>query len=150
MRIFSSADELTAAVETHLGPGPWRLVEQERVNAFAAATDDEQWIHVDPERAAGSRFGGTIAHGYLTLSLLPSLLRELYTVRGFGMAVNYGLNRVRFPAPVRIGTRIRAQAELTSVTPVDAGVQVIIKTTIEVEGGAKPACVAETVSRLYP
>jgi acyl dehydratase len=149
MKVFTSVDELTAAVGSQFGPGDWRKIEQDRVDAFAAATDDPQWIHIDPRRAAAGPFGGTIAHGYLTLSLLPSLMRELYEVRGLRMAVNYGLNKVRFPAPVRVGTSIRATATVASVEPVDGGVQVVMSVTVESDGGGKPVCVAETVGRLY-
>ncbi len=149
MKVFTSPDDLVAAVGSDLGPGPWRTIEQSRVDAFAVATDDEQWIHVDAARAAAGPFGGTIAHGFLTLSLLPSLMRELYAVEGVRMGVNYGLNKVRFPAPVRVGSSIRATATVVSVDPVDGGVQVVLRVTVETDAGAKPVCVAESVSRLY-
>jgi acyl dehydratase len=151
MRVFAGLDDLLAAAGDALGPGDWLAVEQERIDGFAAATDDHQWIHVDPERAATGPYGTTIAHGYLTLSLLPRLVAGLYRVDGVRMAVNYGLDRVRFPAPVPVGSRIRARSEITSVTPVDGrGVQLVLGTQIEREGAVKPVCVARTVSRLYP
>jgi acyl dehydratase len=146
---FDSAQSLSDAVGKTIGPGPWREVAQSRVDAFADATDDHQWIHVDPSRAAAGPFGGTIAHGYLTLSLLPSLVGELYRVSGARMGVNYGLNKVRFPAPVPVGSRIRASLVLQSVEPVDGGVQTVSRVTVETEGGGKPVCVAETVARVY-
>ncbi len=131
------------------GPGPWLTVEQERIDAFAAATGDEQWIHVDPERAAAGPFGGTVAHGYLTLSLLPVLVGGLYRVDGVRMGVNYGLNRVRFPAPLPSGASVRASAEIVSVDPVAGGAQVVTRVTVHSDRGDKPVCVAETVTRLY-
>ena len=149
MKVFTSPDDFVSAVGSDLGPGPWRTVEQSRVDAFAVATDDEQWIHVDAARAAAGPFGGTIAHGFLTLSLLPSLMRELYAVEGARMGVNYGLNKVRFPAPVPVGSAIRASATVVSVDPVEGGIQVVLRVTVESDAGAKPVCVAETVSRLY-
>ncbi|MEU7589257.1 MaoC family dehydratase [Micromonospora sp. NPDC049230] len=149
MRVFASFDELTAAVGETLGPGPWERIEQSRVDLFADATDDHQWIHVDPVRAASGPYGGTIAHGYLTLSLLPALAGRLYRVQGVAMGVNYGLNRVRFPAPVPVGAAVRATATLAEVSPVTGGVQVVATVTVESDSAAKPVCVAETVSRLY-
>jgi len=149
MKVFASPAELAAAVGTSLGPGPWRVVDQERVNRFADATDDHQWIHVDPERAAGGPFGGTIAHGYLTLSLLPALVRPLYRVEGVRMVVNYGLNRVRFPAPLRVGAAVRATAVITEVGEVPGGLQLLTTVTVDSDAGGKPVCVAETVTRLY-
>jgi acyl dehydratase len=150
MRTFTGADELLKAVGETLGPGPWRTVEQSRVDAFADVTDDRQWIHVDPVRAAQGPFGGPVAHGFLTLSLLPSFMREIYRVEGMRMAVNYGLNKVRFPAPVRVGSRVRAGVEVASAEPVaGGGVQLVARVTVEAEGGGKPVCVAESVSRYY-
>ena len=139
--------DLESCAGTHLGYSAWHEITQEQVNAFADATGDHQWIHVDPERAAAGPFGTTIAHGYLTLSLLPALLGDRLRVEGVRMAVNYGLNRVRFPAPVPVGSRVRA--ELLEVTEVSGGVQVVARVTVEREGGDKPVCVAETVTRLY-
>ena len=149
MKTFASTDELAAAVGTTMGPGEWTVVDQKRIDAFAAATGDDQWIHVDPERAAAGPFGTTVAHGYLTLSLLPMLARDLYRVEGVRMGVNYGLNRVRFPSPLPAGSRVRASAEIVSVDPVDGGVQLVARVTVHRDGGDKPCCVAETVSRLY-
>lgn len=149
MRIFSTPDELLTAVGEELGSSEWLEVDQERVNVFADATDDHQWIHVDQEKAKVGPFGGTIAHGFLTLSLLPVLLRQVYRVDGARMVVNYGLNKVRFPAPVPVGSRLRATSTLTDAKPVEGGVQAEVTTTIEIDGGAKPACVAASVVRIY-
>jgi len=149
VRVFASVGDVAASVGETIGPGPWRVVDQARVDAFAAATDDRQWIHVDPVRAAAGPFGATVAHGYLTLSLLPSLMKELYVVEGARMAVNYGLNRVRFPSPLRVGAAIRARVEIASVDPVEGGVQLVMKATVDADTGPKPVCVAESVSRLY-
>ncbi|MGI5151165.1 MaoC family dehydratase [Plantactinospora sp. CA-294935] len=150
MRTFASLTDLAGAVGEQLGPGPWHRIEQDRVNAFADATGDHQWIHVDPERAAAGPYGTTVAHGFLTLSLLPVLVRDLYRVEGIRMGINYGLNRVRFPAPLRTGEAVRVSAELLQVDPVPGGgVQVVTRVTVEPERGGKPCCVAETVTRLY-
>ncbi|MEU2868228.1 MaoC family dehydratase [Streptomyces olivoreticuli] len=146
-RIFSSSDELRAAVGEELGPSDWLEVDQKRIDLFAAATGDHQWIHVDPERAAEGPFGTTIAHGYLTLSLLPSLVPLLMRISPVRMGINYGLNRVRFPAPVPVGSRLRARAVITGVSEVEGGVQLTTAVTVEREGGDKPVCVAESVSR---
>jgi acyl dehydratase len=146
--IINGIDELKAAVGTHLGHSDWMEITQERVNLFADATGDHQWIHVDVERAkAESPFGGPIAHGYLTLSLAPALVPEIVQVRGFSMGVNYGTGKVRFPSPVPVGSKLRAGAELADVTDVDGGVQLVMKLTFEVEGAPKPACVAEAIYR---
>ncbi|SDY90601.1 Acyl dehydratase [Micromonospora pattaloongensis] len=150
MRTFASPAELIAAVGETIGPGPWHPIEQSRVDAFAGATGDHQWIHTDPQRAAAGPFGGTIAHGYLTLSLIPWLMRDLYTVAGARMGVNYGLNKVRFPAPLRTGRSVRASATIAEATPVSGGgVQLVVTVVISSDGGEKPVCVAETVSRVY-
>jgi acyl dehydratase len=149
MKRFESVDALKEAVGQHLGYSEWMEITQGRVDQFADATDDHQFIHVDPEAAATSPFGGTIAHGYLTLSLVVPLVSQIYRVDGVRMGVNYGTNKVRFPAPVPVGSKIRAGAELTSVTDVPGGVQVELTVIVETEGGTKPVCVAETVSRLY-
>ncbi|MEU4569859.1 MaoC family dehydratase [Micromonospora sp. NPDC023956] len=149
MRIFTDTDDLAAAVGETIGPGPWTPVDQRRVDLFADATDDHQWIHVDAERAAAGPFGGTIAHGYLTLALLPALVTGLYRVDGLRMGVNYGLNRVRFPAPLRVGGAVRASATIVEVSPVEGGVQLVASVTVHSDAGGKPVCVAETVSRLY-
>ncbi|HEU0241242.1 MAG TPA: MaoC family dehydratase [Micromonosporaceae bacterium] len=147
---FASIDELRAAVGTQLGPSDWLTVDQERINRFADATGDHQWIHVDPDRAAHGPFKTTIAHGYLTLSLLPALASTLTRVDGVRMGINYGVNKVRFPAPLPVDSRVRARAEIMSVEDVDGGVQLTTKVTIERDGGDKPVCVAESVSRVYP
>ncbi|WP_046470195.1 MaoC family dehydratase [Allosalinactinospora lopnorensis] len=145
MRVFNGIDELKQAVGEHLGYSDWHTITQERVNQFADATGDHQWIHVDPERAKVGPFGGTIAHGYLTLSLVPMLNAQIYRVDGLSMGINYGTNKVRFPAPVPAGSRVRAGAEIAEVTPTPQGAQAVVRTTIEVESGDKPACVAESV-----
>jgi acyl dehydratase len=145
MRVFDGVDELGKAVGEHLGHSDWHTVTQEKVDQFADATGDHQWIHVDPERAKAGPFGGTIAHGYMTLSLLPMLNAQIYRVDGLSMGINYGTNKVRFPAPVPVGSRVRAGAEVVEVTPNAQGAQAVIRTTIEVEGQDKPACVAESV-----
>ncbi|MEU3462322.1 MaoC family dehydratase [Streptomyces sp. NPDC006733] len=148
-RIFASLDDLRAAVGEQLGTTGWLEVDQKRIDLFAEATGDHQWIHVDPEKAAQGPFGTTIAHGYLTLSLIPSLTPELFRVEGVKMGVNYGVNKVRFPAPVPVGSRLRATAQIAEVSEVGGGVQLVTKVTIEREGGDKPVCVAETVARFY-
>ncbi|WP_424215634.1 MaoC family dehydratase [Streptomyces sp. BI20] len=148
-RVFTSAEELRAGIGDTLGPGEWLEVDQKRIDLFADATGDHQWIHVDPERAATGPFGSTIAHGYLTLALLPSLVPRIMRVEGMRMGVNYGVDKVRFPAPVPVGSRVRAVAEITEVTEVGGGVQVAATVTVEREGGEKPVCVARTLSRYY-
>ncbi|GAA4926146.1 MaoC family dehydratase [Streptomyces coeruleoprunus] len=149
-RTFTSADELRAAVGGQLGYSDWLEVDQKRIDLFAEATGDHQWIHVDPERAAAGPFGATIAHGYLTLSLLPVFVPQVLRVEGVRMGLNYGTNKVRFPAPVPVGSRLRATAVLTEVAEVGGGgVQVTATVTVEREGGDKPVCVAESVSRYY-
>ena len=142
-------DELSTHVGEHLGYSDYRVVTQDQVDRFADATGDHQWIHVDPERAAAGPFGGTIAHGYLTLSLIPVLVGSLLRVGGVSMGVNYGSNRVRFTSPVRVGSEVRAGATLASVDEVAGGVQVALEVTVEVRGREKPACVAETLTRFY-
>ena len=132
----------------HFGPSSWIEIPQERIDAFAEATEDRQWIHVDPERAAAGPFGTTIAHGYLTLSLLPAMSYELVP-RAKGMGINYGLNRVRFPAPVPVGSRVRASFEVLEYEKFDWGHQATMTATVEREGGEKPVCVAELVFRYY-
>ena len=147
--VLNGADELKAKVGEHLGYSSYHEVTQEQVNLFADATGDHQWIHVDPERAKSGPFGGPIAHGYLTLSLAPSLIPEIVQVHGFSMGVNYGCEKVRFPSPVPVGAKLRAGAELVGVDDVAGGVQVSMKLTFEVEGASKPSCVAEVVYRYY-
>ncbi|MEV8631859.1 MaoC family dehydratase [Streptosporangium sp. NPDC051023] len=146
MRSFAGLAELAAAKGEHLGHSAWREVTQEQVAMFADATGDHQWIHVDPERAAASPFGGTIAHGYLTLALLPAFMAEIFQVEGITMGVNFGLDKVRFPVPVRVGSRVRGGAELTDVKNSPAGKLVKIRMTVEVEGQRRAACVADTLS----
>jgi acyl dehydratase len=135
-------------VGDELGPTGWAEITQQRIDAFAAATDDPQWIHVDPERAAEGPFGTTIAHGYLTLSLLPAFLGRVLDTSGASLTVNYGLNRVRFPAPVPVGSRLRARFRVVGVEDVAGGVQLTVEATVEREGAEKPVCVAEAVYRL--
>jgi acyl dehydratase len=147
VKTFSGLDELVAAQGSQLGPTDWLEVTQERVNVFADATDDHQWIHVDPERAANGPFGGAIAHGLLTLSLLPHFMQQLYTVENIAMAINYGYNKVRFITPVKVGAKIRARAEITKVDQLDGGVQATMTTTVEIDGSEKPAAVAESIVR---
>ncbi len=149
VKVFASVDELRAAVGQEVGTTGWREVDQKRIDLFAEATGDHQWIHVDPAKAAEGPFGSTIAHGYLTLSLIPSFMPELMRVDGIRMGVNYGVNKVRFPAPVPVGSRLRATARIAEVTEVGGGVQLVARITIEREGGDKPVCVAETVARYY-
>jgi acyl dehydratase len=147
VRKFSGLDEFVAAQGSQLGPTDWLEVTQERVNLFADATDDHQWIHVDPERAANGPFGGTIAHGLLTLSLLPHFTHQLYTVDNIAMAVNYGYNKVRFITPVRVGSKIRARAQIAKVDQLDGAVQATVPVTVELGGSDKPAAVAESIVR---
>jgi acyl dehydratase len=150
MRTFTGLDEFDKAVGTHLGHSDWHTVTQQQVNLFADATGDHQWIHVDPERAATGVFGTTIAHGYLTVALIPMLMDEIYRVDGLRMGVNYGSNKVRLPSPVPVGSRVRAGAELLELRSTPQGTQAMIRVTVEREGSEKPACVAETISLLVP
>ncbi|MFI6406923.1 MaoC family dehydratase [Streptomyces sp. NPDC050548] len=142
-------DELKKLAGSDLGTSEWIEVTQERIDTFADATGDHQWIHVDPEKAAAGPFGAPIAHGYLTLSLFIPLFTELLDVEGVSTKVNYGLNKVRFPAPVKVGSRIRLAARLASVEDVPGGVQIAVDGTIEIEGGPKPAAVVQSLSRFY-
>ena len=145
-----AVSDLPNRVGEALGPGPWHQVTQEQIDLFADATGDHQWIHVDRERAKAGPFGTTIAHGYLTLSLLPTLMPQILSVGGVRMGINYGVNKVRFPAPVPAGSNVRVAAKILSVEPVAGGAfQVVTECTIERDGGDKPVCVAETVSRYY-
>jgi acyl dehydratase len=149
-RTIDGINGLKAAVGEHLGYSPWLEITQERVNQFAEATGDFQWIHVDVERAkAESPFGGPIAHGYLTLSLLPSLMPKVVQTSGFSMGVNYGCNRVRFMSPVPVGANLRLGLKLVSVDDIAGGAQMVYEATFEVEGSEKPSCVAEVVLRSY-
>lgn len=148
MKTFSGLDEFVAAQGSQLGPTEWLEIAQDRVDLFADATDDHQWIHVNPERAAEGPFGGTIAHGLLTLSLLPQFSQQLYTVKNVAMAINYGYNKVRFITPVKVGARIRARAEITKVDQLDGAVQATVMVTVEIDGSEKPAAVAESIVRM--
>ncbi len=141
--------DLADRVGQHLATGDWVLVDQQRIDLFAQATGDHQWIHVDPVRAAAGPFGTTVAHGFLTLSLLPELAEKALHVADVKMGINYGLNKVRFPSPVPSGSRLRAQITLLSFEPIAGGAQVVMQVTIEREGSIKPVCVAETVSRRF-
>lgn len=145
MKVYEGLEQLEADLGRHVGYSDWMEITQERIDAFADATGDHQWIHVDPARAAEGPYGRTIAHGYLTLSLLPVLGAEVMEIRGFAMMINYGVDKVRFPAPVPVGSRIRAGIELTSLERKSAGVQLGSLVTVEVEGSDRPAVVAETV-----
>jgi len=147
---FDSVEGVLAATGCNLGVTDWMVVTQERINRFADATDDHQWIHVDEARAAQGPFGGCIAHGYLTLSLASKFLPELVTYDRLKMGVNYGCERVRFPSPVRAGARIRGHGQVVAAEEVKGGgVQATVRITVEIEGGDKPACVVDTISRLY-
>lgn len=149
MRTFSSAEELLGAVGDTLGPGAPLLIEQSRIQAFADATDDHQWIHLDEQRAAAGPFGTRIAHGFLTLSLLPALMGGLYRLQGVTMGVNYGLNKVRFPSPLPTGSSVTASAVIVEVTPITESIlQLVMRVSITAEGAQKPCCVAESVARI--
>ncbi len=145
--IYSSAEQLLAAEGQDLGATDWLEIDQARVNLFAEATGDHQWIHVDPVRAASGPFGGCIAHGYLTLSLVNLFLPQLIQVDNLRMGVNYGCDRVRFPAPVKVGARIRGRGEVVRVEQVGAAVQATVRVSVEIEGGERPGCVVDTISR---
>ena len=150
MRFFQGIEELQKAVGDQLGHSGWHTITQEQIDLFAEATGDHQWIHVDPDKAARGPYGTTIAHGYLTLSLVPRLVSEVYRVDGLAMGVNYGTNKVRFPSPVPVGSRVRAGVEILSLVPGGVGVHCTARVTVELEGAEKPACVAEVVSVLVP
>jgi acyl dehydratase len=149
MRTITGLDELKQAEGEELGVSDWHEVSQKDIDAFADATGDHQWIHVDPERAKDTPFGGTIAHGYYTLSLAPMLTDEVLAMDGFAFAVNYGLNKVRFPAPVPVDSKVRMRAKLAELEEIPGGAQMIMELTFEREGGEKPVCVANTVVRVY-
>ena len=148
--VFETPADLKSAVGKKLGESEWLEITQDRIDKFADATGDHQWIHVDPERAKDGPFGATIAHGYLTQSLVNLFLPQIVEVQGISMGVNYGADRLRFPAPVPIGSRIRGGGELIQVEEVKGGVQATIRVTVEVEGSERPACVVDTISRYYP
>jgi acyl dehydratase len=147
---FHGVDEVLASVGTQLGQTDWLEITQEQVNTFADATGDHQWIHVDVERAAKGPFGGTIAHGYLTLSLIARFGPELFRVEGVSASLNYGVNKVRFPAAVPVGAKVRASAIVSGAQQIESGIQVSLQWVIKIENNAKPACVAETVVLLVP
>lgn len=149
MTTFASPTELAGSVGSHLGYSDWLEITQERINAFADATDDHQWIHVDPESAKNGPFGTTIAHGYLTLSLAVRFVSEIFSVEGVSMGVNYGTNKVRFISPVPVGSKLRAGGVLAGVDEVPGGIQATLDLTFEIEGAEKPACAAQVLYRLY-
>lgn len=149
-RIFETPAALIGSEGTTLGPTDWLAIEQDRVNGFADVTGDHQWIHVDAERAKDGPFGGTIAHGYLTMSLVNHFLPQLIEVRGFAHAVNVGADRLRFLAPVRVGARIRGVGEIISIEEIKGAIQSVVRVTVEIEGSEKPACVVDTISRYFP
>jgi len=148
--IFATPADLIGKEGTKLGPSEWLAIEQDRVDGFAQVTGDHQWIHVDVERAKAGPFGGTIAHGYLTMSLVNYFLPQLIEVRGFAHAVNVGADRLRFLNPVKVGSRVRAIGEIVSVEEVKGAIQSVVRVTIEIEGQEKPACVLDTISRYFP
>ncbi|HOW47132.1 MAG TPA: MaoC family dehydratase [Rubrivivax sp.] len=149
MRVFAHLHELQALVGQEVGVSGWITVDQARIDQFAAATGDHQWIHVDPVRAKSGPFGTTVAHGFLTLSLIPELFETAFAIADVRMGVNYGLNKVRFTAPVPAGARVRGRFALLGYEPIEQGAQLTVLATVELEGSAKPACVAETVSRRF-
>jgi acyl dehydratase len=149
MLTITGPDELKSKIGEELGVSDWHDVTQERINAFAEATEDFQWIHVDEERASDTPFGGTIAHGLYTLSLGPKFSYSLFSLEGFTFGLNYGYGKVRFPAPVPVGSKLRMRATLSAVDDVAGGLQITITQTYEIDGGEKPVCVAESLSRVY-
>lgn len=149
--LFETPAALQKSIGEHLGYSDWLAITQQRIDLFAEATGDHQWIHVDPERAKDGPFGGCIAHGYLTQSLVNYFLPQIVEVRGIAMGVNYGADRIRFPAPVPVDSRIRGGGELISAEPTrDAAVQAVVRVTVEIEGSPRPGCVIDTISRYYP
>ena len=149
MKRFSKLQDLQGLVGQELGISDWLAIDQARIDQFAQATGDHQWIHVDPVRAATGPFGATVAHGFLTLSLLPVFAETAFAVDDVRMGINYGLNRVHFAAPVRVGSRLRGRFVLQAYEPLEGGAQMTVEVTMEIEGGSKPACVAQSVSRRY-
>ena len=150
MGLIVPYSELSNHAGADLGATAWMEISQHRIDGFADATDDHQWIHVDPEKAADGPFGKTIAHGYLTLALVNRFMPDLLTVTETSMGINYGCDRVRFPSPVTVDSRVRGRGELTAVEPVANGLQVAVKVTVEIENNNRPACVVDTISRFYP
>jgi acyl dehydratase len=148
--VFATPAALLGAEGRELGPTDWLEITQDRVNLFADATGDHQWIHVDPERAKDGPFGACIAHGYLTLALVNLFLPDLMRVDGVRMGVNYGVDKVRFPSPVAVGKRIRGRGEVVAAEEIKGSVQAIVRVTVEIEGSDRPACVADTISRFFP
>jgi acyl dehydratase len=149
VKTYQNLTELKALLGSEIGTSDWLTIDQGRIDQFAAVTGDDQWIHVDPKRAAAGMFGSTVAHGFLTLSLLPFFIRSSHKLEGARLSVNYGLNRVRFPSPVPVNSRLRAHFKLLSFEPIEGGVQIVTEVTVEREGQGKPVCVAESVGRLY-
>ena len=149
-KVYDNPAALLRAPGDMLEPTDWLEIDQQRIDLFAEATGDHQWIHVDPERAQAGPFGATIAHGYLTLSLANLFLPQLMEVQNVAMGVNYGCEKVRFPAPVPVGSRVRGRGEVVSAEEVKGGVQVVVRVTVEIEGAERPACVVDTISRFYP
>lgn len=149
MTTFDKPTDLLGQEGLKIGPSDWLLITQERVNTFADATGDHQWIHVDTEKAKTGPFGGTIAHGYLTLSLAAKFMPEILTINGMSMGINYGTDRVRFLSPVRVGKRVRGVGEFLDIKEAGGGIQSVLRVTIEIEGEEKPACVVDTISRYF-
>lgn len=149
-KVYANQRDLIGQEGTALGPTEWLTIDQDRVNGFAEVTGDRQWIHVDVERARQGPFGGTIAHGYLTMSLVNFFLPDLIEVRGFTHAVNVGADRLRFLAPVKVGSRIRGVGEIVGVEEIKGAIQSVVRVTVEIEGSDKPACVVDTISRYFP
>jgi acyl dehydratase len=150
MKVYAKPLDLIGAEGTSLGPTDWLQIDQDRVNGFAEVTGDHQWIHVDVDRAKDGPFGGTIAHGYLTMSLVNFFLPQLIEVQGFAHAVNVGADRLRFLSPVKVGSRIRGVGEIVSVEEIKGAIQSVVRVTVEIEGSDKPACVVDTISRYFP
>ncbi len=148
--VFKTPLDMEASVGQRLGESEWLLIDQARINLFADATGDHQWIHVDPERAKTGPFGTTIAHGYLTMSLVNMFLPQIIDVQGISMGVNYGADKMRFPSPVKVNSRVRGVGELIAVEHVKGGIQSTVRVTVEIEGSDRPACVVDTISRYYP
>ena len=149
VRVFQTPELLLDAVGEFLGTSPWLTIDQQRINLFADATDDHQWIHVDAARAKDGPFGQTIAHGYLSLALVSRFLPQIIDVQGIRMGINYGANKLRFPAPVTVGSRIRGSGELIAAAEISSNIQSTVRVTVDIEGNSRPACVVDTISRYY-